>query len=401
MPGIHKYLTEKKYNIAFIFLTALFLRCLWVFIFAENVPNALGGVNWDLNPKLGPLPPGGLVSPDFNQVYDPNARMLAEGKGFSDINGNPTAYVGPGYSFFISLIYKLFGVKIEFIRLAQILIDSLSCLILMILVHVLTDREKYTFFVGLIYAFFPFFIYQTGLLISETLFLFLLLIYFLVYSFARSSSNLSFYFLSGLFLGMSCLTRPNALILFCIFPLILFFLENHKRKQYLLSSSLVLLGSLIIIFPWILRNYILFNQFIPISSVVFNTVEDTTGAATGFMDLILKKISYTFSNPEYLINHYFTGIFKIWYSTGSKSFDTYIALISYPMILLSFYGLIRGKYKNNIDKLFIFFSGLIFTIGLLFFAKNLLLRYVVPIFPLIILFSSIAICELTQKKSVK
>ena len=103
-----------------IFVVSFFIRIIWVFHLAPDFPNALGGANWLLNPSIEPIPQGGIVSPDFNQVYDPNARMLAEGKGFSNLDGSPTAYVGPGYSFFLSIIYKTFGINLDTVRIFQI-----------------------------------------------------------------------------------------------------------------------------------------------------------------------------------------------------------------------------------------------------------------------------------------
>ena len=101
-------------------------RIIWIFFVAEHIPNALGGVNWYLNPLEEPMPKGGYVSPDFNQVYDPNARMIADGYGFSNLDGSPTAYVAPGYSFVISIIYSLFGVSIDYIRIFHSFIDSIT-----------------------------------------------------------------------------------------------------------------------------------------------------------------------------------------------------------------------------------------------------------------------------------
>ena len=76
-----------------------------VIFVAPYFPNALGSANWLLDTHTSTSDIGNIVSPDFNQVYDPGARGILSGEGFVDQDGNLTAYVGPGYSFFIAVIY--------------------------------------------------------------------------------------------------------------------------------------------------------------------------------------------------------------------------------------------------------------------------------------------------------
>ena len=84
-------------------------------------------------------------------------------------------------------------------------------------------------------------------------------------------------------------TRPNGIILILTLPILVILFKEFRQKEYIYSFMVISTGLKLVVGPWILRNYIIFDQFIPISSIVFNTVEDTTGPASGLLDLIYKS----------------------------------------------------------------------------------------------------------------
>ena len=374
-------------------------RIIWIFFVAEHIPNALGGVNWYLNPLEEPMPKGGYVSPDFNQVYDPNARMIADGYGFSNLDGSPTAYVAPGYSFVISIIYSLFGVSIDYIRIFHSFIDSITSVLVFHMSYNLFQVKRVAYLSSFFYILFPPFIYQSGLLITETLFTFFLVLYFFITFLAlqENKKNFLLFFACGAVLGLASMVRPNAIILISVFFIPIVF----RKIGYFISFKQLffsMLGLFIIVGPWILRNYLLFDQFIPISSIVFNTVEDTTGSASNIIDLLYKKFYVIFTDIDYLVNFYLLAPFRIWAQTGSGTYDFYVGLINYPIILLSFLGLYNASKDNRTLSVFTFTSVLIFVIALIFFTKNSLTRYVVPIMPCITIFAVYYVSKLLPAK---
>ena len=194
------------------------------------------------------------------------------------------------------------------------------------------------------------------------------------------------FFVCGAALGLASMVRPNAIILISVFFIPIIFRNigyfiSHKQLIFLI------LGLSFIVGPWILRNYLLFDQFIPISSIVFNTVEDTTGSALNIIDLLYKKFYVIFTDLDYLINFYLFAPFRIWAQTGSGTYDFYVGLVNYPIIILSFLGMHQAIKENKNLSIFTLISVLIFVIALIFFTKNSLTRYVVPIMPCIIIFS--------------
>jgi 4-amino-4-deoxy-L-arabinose transferase-like glycosyltransferase len=385
------YLRYHFYNykhLYFLGFLCFLLRVIWIFWIAEHLPNALGGANWFLNPFEGPIPSAGYVSPDFNQVYDPNARMIAEGKGFSNLDGTPTAYVAPGYSFLIAIIYNLFGINIDFIRIFHAFIDSISTILIFHMSYIIFQHKQIAYLSALSYIIFPPFIYQSGLLITETLFTFSLVLYFLcaLKAIDGDKRNFMLFLICGIALGISSLIRPNAIILISVFFIPIIF-RNIGFKVTLNQLFFSLLGLSTVVGPWILRNYILFDQFIPISSIVFNTVEDTTGSAINILDLLYKKFYVIFTDLDYLVSFYLLAPIRIWAQTGSGTYDIYLGLINYPVIVISFLGFFKALKVNKPLSIFISISIFIFVIALIFFTKNSLTRYVVPIMPCITVFA--------------
>ena len=119
---------------------------------------------------------------------------------------------------------------------------------------------------GLAAALDPSFILVSSEIQSEALFLVLLLVagFLLLVCADRPSSN--FGVLAGGFLGLAALTRPSALALA---PLLLCLLGDRRypgRVRAHLAAS-AFLGLALALFPWTLRNALVFRELIPVSDV--------------------------------------------------------------------------------------------------------------------------------------
>lgn len=379
-----------------VFVISLLLRFIWLFFIVESIPNGLGGVDWELNPSKQELSSAGLVSPDFNQVYDVGGLMISEGKGFSDKEGQPTAYVGPGYSIFLAGIYKLNGHDINMVRYSQIVLDSLTA-VLIFLIAFSTFSRNISLMSAFTYAFYPLAIYQSTLLITEALFTFLLTM-FLLFSLPIKNKQTGLlqmkpflFFVSGLVLGLAALTRPNGIVVIAALFFILFFLPLYDKKRLAYLYFFSLLGLFLTVFPWIWRNYYFFDKFIPISSIIFHTFEEAEGVVqSNVWDYLYKKLSRIFQNTGEVIDFIFSAPFYIWYKTNSGTQDLYIALIQYPILGVSILGMIKSIKKYIISK-YLFFVFIIFFVSLLLVTKNALARYIVPIMPIIIIFFAIGL----------
>ncbi|MFC2165497.1 ArnT family glycosyltransferase [Acidobacteriota bacterium] len=191
--------------------------------------------------------------------YHELARSLMEHHRFAySSTEDPNTLRTPLYPIFIAGIYTLFGFEPWVVLLFQIVIGALSCLLLIFTLRRLFNKQ-----IALIAAFFfaidPLQIVFTVSLISDVLFVFLLVIAFYWFSRGFTSEaqgkNIVYYGLSGFFFGFSALIRPISQYIPVV--VIFFFLVwyRHKLKEALKYSGAVLLMFLLAITPWLIRNY--------------------------------------------------------------------------------------------------------------------------------------------------
>ncbi len=199
--------------------------------------------------------------------YSRLAISILEGKEYrSDFPLGFTNARPPLYPLFIAIIYLFTNKSILAVKLAQALLGALICIVAFFIAKEVFNDRRISFGTGVIYALYPLSIHFSASLASETLFTLLLAfaIFYLFKGYGRP--NLKNMLLSGLFLGLAALTKPVilAFVPFLILWLILFSSENALSG--LKGAVVVMLFMILTILPWTLRNYIVFKEFIPIST---------------------------------------------------------------------------------------------------------------------------------------
>lgn len=182
------------------------------------------------------------------QTYHELARDWAVGGCFC-VDGLPTAYRPPGYPFFLSSIYRLFGANPEPGAVANIFLSILIVLLIYLLIRRLLG-EKPARWTAVIIAFFPSQILFTNLLASETLFTVLFLLALLLLT---AEHSVKYILLGGIVLGLAALTRPLILI-FPIFLILYWYLRDKKWQAVIINTLIALLGLIIVVTPWVIRN---------------------------------------------------------------------------------------------------------------------------------------------------
>ncbi|MGA1841169.1 MAG: tetratricopeptide repeat protein [bacterium] len=184
----------------------------------------------------------------------------------------------PLYTYLMTIFYKIFSERYIFYKLFQIAIGSMSCL----LIYKITSHMfhfRVAVIAGLISIFYkPFIIYELILEpVTIIIFLNLLSVYFLIYCYDKHlfheyksfsvtplkrdvQNPLSWHltliwFLPGITLGLSFITRPNILFFFCATILWIFFCYYKKYTQLYVVLLLFLLGFCLTISPVLIRNY--------------------------------------------------------------------------------------------------------------------------------------------------
>lgn len=200
--------------------------------------------------------------------YRDNAQLLLKGELKTFVAGpappsdaNVLTYP-PGYPILSAAIFKVFGESDRVLRFAQVFIDSLAAVIIFFLALELLPAGV-AIIAGILTAFSPQLAYYSLLLMpdSPTVVPILLAIYFLVRAYKRP--RMLTVVLAGIFIGLACWLRANALLLapfLAVVILILF--QPGKRLRY---AAVLVCTTILIIAPITIRNAVVFGHFVPLS----------------------------------------------------------------------------------------------------------------------------------------
>ena len=179
----------------------------------------------------------------------------------------PNSYMPPLYAFFIFIISKIniFQTSLASkIIILQIFLNSIS--IIFIYLTFKNFFKNYFLYISVaIYAFYPLAMYASVQISSTTITMFLLSSFF-YFHFIKNNNYYFKYLFYGLIAGLLILIRGEFYLIF-FFILFIEIIKNKKLyKKYLFS----LLISLIIISPYLKRNFDIFNKLIITQSVGYN-----------------------------------------------------------------------------------------------------------------------------------
>src|ERR1044072_852105 len=193
----------------------------------------------------------------FSSLYD-----AASSTNNPDLLGHP-----PGYPILLALLYNLGGESDRVTQLLQILFDSFSVVLILLIAFELF-QPSIAVVGSLLCALAPQFSWNSLPLLPDSLagFPILLAMYLLVRTRKDDTNSreilLSFFF-AGALLSLSCWLRAKAPLL-PVF-LLLAFPVLRKKRQRLQPAVVFLAGALLVIAPLTIRNAIVFGKFIPVS----------------------------------------------------------------------------------------------------------------------------------------
>jgi len=354
--------------------------------------------------------------------YKRVAINLIEGKGFTEYGDVPTAFSPPLYPFFLAGVFKIFGQSNFAVKVIQAILSGLTCLVILQIATILFNR-RVGYMSAILVAIYPELIALSGYLYTETLFIFLVCtaFLFLLKAFAENG-NLRLWIAGGFFLGLSILTRH----LLLLFPVFLFFTCLLFRKNRTLWKQIIVFSAVcyLVMAPWIIRNYIVFEEFIPVATGVggglfmgshiqyeggYNyqkTVKlliDESRGAKSYADrdgiLMRKALKNIFDHPwEYSkivlkkIGSFFFQIYQNIPLGRQRQFDLRVTLglaVSYYPILLFF--LIGLYLSRDMWKILLPIYAVIVYSSLLYSVIIFTPRYRTPFIPFFVLIAGFAL----------
>lgn len=214
--------------------------------------------------------PVGYHDPMF---YDHLATNLAQGNGYVGESGSPTGYYPPGYPILLSLVYAvvLHTPLPDNLPLAGSLLNLVLGTATIVLIGVL-GRRLFGPWVGamaaVVVALFPSLVLHTALLMTETSFIFFLVVALLVllwHPWSVHPPGPARLVVVGLLSGYAILIRPVALPILVMFVIGLALLRA-PWKVWLGRVALLALGVVAVVMPWTVRNAVALDAFVPIST---------------------------------------------------------------------------------------------------------------------------------------
>lgn len=203
------------------------------------------------------------------QGYAAIAANLERGEGFTlgPTATQPASNYSPGLPLLAGGLYALTGgIHERSARLVLALLGSLS-----VLFAYLIGRRLSGALAGLIgaaaVAIYPALLEYQGMLMSEPLAATLLSGAVLAILWAAGPADSVRWLVPGLLLGALALTRPEYLAISVLIAAVVFVREGRDGwRECLLQALILLLGLVVVVAPWTIRNAVVLDRFVPVST---------------------------------------------------------------------------------------------------------------------------------------
>ena len=324
----------------------------------------------------------------------------------------PSVLMPPLYAYFLYFVKIISLEKINFLILLisiQIILSTVSIYIFYKINKKLFS-EKINLINSYIFSFFPLNIYAAGQVSSITLQIFLLLLFILFLFLLSEKKTKKNFLIFSLISGFLILIRGEFVLIYAITLLYLFL----KNKVKLIHVIIIFTLTFLVASPYLIRNFIIFNQVILVKSLGYNLWKGNNEFATveGYEDInntnfknikhkieILKKdIFYEINRDHIFLNEGIKNINEnplnyavlfikktssFYFFNIKSSYPNYYHLIHFiPAIIigaLSIPGLILGLKKKEFE--FKFLIIYLFTTIIIFSLFFILPRYKLTILP--------------------
>lgn len=230
--------------------------------------------------------------PDLQPAFDAgdyhrHALSIAAGNGYPDTvlaaPGTPTALRPPLYPYLLGGVYALTGDSFTAARLVGALLGTLTVLLVFLIGRALWSRKA-----GLIGAALaavaPSLVLLNSSLVSEQVFVPLLLGLVLLVLRARRAPDWRVAAALGVLCGLAALTRVIGLLL--VLPALLAVWAGRPRlsRRAVAAPLIVLATAALTVLPWTIRNTVEFDRFVPLATQegfnLFGTYNEESAAAT-------------------------------------------------------------------------------------------------------------------------
>ncbi len=193
--------------------------------------------------------------------YDAIAIYFAKTGILTDPNNIASPPIQPvGYHFFLGLLYLLFGHSLAVVLFVQIILMVFS-LILLISITQKLFGNKVAFVGGLLASLNLGFLIYPQLILAEVVLVLLLLLFMNYYISFLETSSLRALIFSGLFLGISMLVKPVALLSMAPLLILTYIAHDISVIDRMRNIFVLLICFLLPILSYMERNYVHYGAF--------------------------------------------------------------------------------------------------------------------------------------------
>jgi 4-amino-4-deoxy-L-arabinose transferase-like glycosyltransferase len=360
-------------------------------------------------------------------IYHQIAVNVCSGKGLTQ-DPQTALFRPPGYPLFLAGCYSVFGPNLRVVGFAQAVLGALTALVIFFLARYLFD-DTTGWIAAAIAAVYPFFVFYSALLLTETLFIALLTGGMALLIHAARSQRLGSAALAGLVLGLGVLTR-SSLIGFIVFVAPFWWLATRARGlgRSAQAYALMLLGLAIVLSPWVIRNYRLTGHLVLTTLQAghdlyeANSPEATGGPASHLIDwdkategrklteyerdrfLRGKALAYIRDHPGRFLRLAVVKFARFWspipnYEKYRTSLYNTLSLLSFgPVLGLAVAGAVQ--FRRRWPELLLLLSPVCYysLLHTVFVGST---RYRTPVEPFLIVLAAYALRTLAAGKSVQ
>ena len=181
------------------------------------------------------------------------------------MHGVLSAQIMPGLTFLIAYFciwFKTIGSLVLALKIAWLIMGGISVYVLYKIMRMYTN--KYISVIPCLFLFAPDFIWTNNLILTETPFMMicLLLIYYSL-KFLREYKNKDYYFII-LWYIIGIFIRPT-IGLFPLGFIVCLIIKKYSWKEIIKKTLFAGIVITLVLTPWIIRNYNIFNRFIPLT----------------------------------------------------------------------------------------------------------------------------------------
>lgn len=342
-------------------------------------------------------------TPDEGNYIKMAQRLLSE-HIYSFWGGSPDAYVSPGFPLFLAGCMKLFGtdlVGIHCVKLVQAVLASLTVVLTFVLGRQLTKRDSVGLIAAALIALNGYYPTYCRLLLTENLYLFTMMLFFVFFVYASRQEKKWLHFLAGVLFCVTVMVRPLVVIVgpFLYLPRIV--KKRKQWKEWLFPLLLFAGGFVLLALPWWIRNAVTLHRFIPLATqtnpIFAGLAPDVTeledpGSMLGNLKLLFQLF---FAHPLETAYWMTVGKFKIIFmnSPNTRKLQNLTVLVKDVTLYVGMLGCARALFtKEHVWQTVVF---LVYLLSSFLFVPTS--RYALQYFPFLAIFAGYAAARVFER----